>query len=62
MWIDGIKLDPGYPKFHVNDEVVDKAAYIEKRKTDASLPEYRAADDGNEREFPEEVRKAMGLD
>jgi antitoxin component YwqK of YwqJK toxin-antitoxin module len=57
-WVED-KLDPGYPKFHVNDAVVGEDAYIEKRKTDASLPEYRVEDDQNERSFPEEILKAM---
>lgn len=60
-WVED-KLDPGYPKFHVNNEVIGKNAYIEKQKNDASLPEYRVEDDGNERSFPDEILKAMQSD
>lgn len=56
------KLDPGYPKFHVNDAVIGKDAYIEKQKGDAGLPEYRVEDDRSERSFPDEILKAMHSD
>jgi len=59
---DEDKLDPGYPKFHVNDMAVGKDAYIEKRKADSSLPEYRVEDDRNERIFPDEILRAMHTD
>ena len=36
-----------------------KAAYVERQKTDASLPPYAEEDDGNARRFPDDVVAAI---
>lgn len=55
-------LDPGFPKFHIDDVIVSKETYIERQKTGASLPRYAKEDDGNTRRFPADVVAAMNPD
>lgn len=59
MWDHEGNLDEGYPKFHVEDAVVGKETYIERQKTDGSLPPYAEIDDRNTRRFPDEVVAAI---
>ncbi len=59
QWDHKGNLDPGFPKFHIEDAVVDKKTYIERQKTDASLPRYAEEDDRNTRSFPDDVVAAM---
>lgn len=62
QWDADGNLEPGDPKFYVNNSPVSKKTYIEKQKGDVSLPEYRVEDDRDARSFPEEILKAMRAD
>lgn len=62
MWDHEANLDPGYPKFHIRDSIVDKKTYIAKQQGDTGLPKYLAMDDRDKRSFPEDVLKAMHSD
>ena len=55
-------LDAGFPKFHIEDDVVGKQTYIERQRTDASLPPYDEKDDKNPRIFPDDVLAAINPD
>lgn len=62
QWDHEGNLDADFPKFHLEDDIVDKETYVERQKTDASLPRYAEEDDGNTRSFPDDVVAAMKPD
>lgn len=62
QWDHEGNLDPGYPKFHIHDSIVDKESYLAAQRADPELPEYLAEDDKNERNFPKEIRMARHSD
>lgn len=59
QWDDEGNLDPGFPRFHLQDTVVDRETYMERQKSDATLPPYAAEDDKNTRTFPDDAIAAI---
>lgn len=52
-------LEPGFPKFLIENREVNKREYLGAQAKDNSLPEYLKQDDSNTRTFPEEIVKTM---
>lgn len=59
MWDhDGI-LDPGYPKYFVCNNEVDRKTYVAASLKDPTLPAWREADQLAGRTFPEDLRQFL---
>ncbi len=62
QWDHEGNLDAGFPKYHLEDDIVDRETYMERQKTDTALPLYAKADDKNTRTFPDDAIAAMNPD
>lgn len=57
QWTKEGILAPGYPKFYIDDKVVEKDEYLKSCKKNKKLPTYNDKDDQNIREFLPDIIK-----
>lgn len=58
-WDGAGRLQPGFPRFHVGGQQVEKSEYAEAPEHNLTWPAYRATDDNAVRVFPPEVASAL---
>jgi hypothetical protein len=59
-WTVKGKLEPGYPRYWVDDARVTKRQYLAAARRDRSLPPFRERDNRGGRSLPASVRKEIG--